>query len=85
MTGKDEEAFRRGITVGCAMSIAHMLRSGAETCAEEWWQACGLSMAELEWAVVDDYDLEPIRQAGLEPDPINLAGSGPTPIAAREG
>lgn len=120
--GSEEVLRHQGLSQGMAMSIAFMLRGGNETEAHEWWHACGLTVAELEAIGVDDYDLDPIRIAGLDPDhcvsfddcpghvaaahdtkicgrcgihidelrpddddPFNLAGSGPLPIAPREG
>lgn len=60
-------SFTEGMAAGMAMSIAFMLRSGSETEAHEWWEACGLSLPELEAIGVDEYDLDPIRAAGFGP------------------
>lgn len=64
----EADAFRNGMTAGMAMSVAFMLRGGNETEAHEWWESCGLTMAELKAIGVDEYDLQPIRTAGLDRD-----------------
>jgi len=67
LVAENQTAVAKGVTQGCALSISYLLQIDEETVAHEWWGACGMSIARMEAAEVDDFDLALVRKAGFDP------------------